>query len=367
MASTTMAAKPTPQQQNDINRQLVLQTSNRNNLPIGNFGPFQPGGRMSQQLTNVGILTGIVLHVVVSLDITTAATPSRKAPWNILSNIKFKDYQQVDRVDCDGFALHVHNMLKTRVMEGYANNVSPALPFSYPISTIGSIPTAVGNNQTIEFLIYVPAAYVPEMDLSGALLMQAINGTAFINTTFNDTFFGADDSAVYSAGAGSVNSITVSVDQQYLAFTTPNLPQIDLSTVYELNGGLTLNSGIAVGQKVPFNYPNLRRVLSLLVRYENGGMLGYGNLSKLELKLNANQTLEDLSEARLRFKTLRHLGFDLPPGNYYISNRALPIDTVIYGNVQALVTPSNYTNPSTMTALFESFYLSGAPLGGITG
>ncbi len=385
MAGSTTSTAPTQAQlqasaqaANQNANAIILRDCPRELLRLGTFGSFAPGATMRQKLTNVGLLRSIVLHVSVNYNVTTAATPSRLSPWNVLSNIKVKDYQGTDIVNCDGPQLYTLQSLKHFKRFGYTGGVVQSLPYSQPVYASNNILAgAVANNVTADFFFKIPLAYMPELNLKGALLMQSITGEAFVECTFNDSFFGADDDSVFSAGAGTVNSINVTVYQDYLALVNSVLPYVlpdskgnvaftDQFYVYELNGSLETSSDLGAGQSKLINYPNFRKVLSTLIRFSSGGSQIAGNVTQLQLVENANQYLQTWSEKALAQHVREGAGFDLIPGLYYLSTRNWPIDTVLYGNVQIGFTPSAVAAQSYLSVLFESFYQRGATLTGMS-
>ena len=354
-------------------RQYALANFPRELLSIGTFGSFAPGANMRQKLTNVGILRSILLEVTVNYNVTTAATQSRLAPYNLLSTVKVKDYQGTERINASGDQIFNLQTVKYAKRPGCTNANAQAMPFTTPIYSFnGAMPTAVANNNSYTFFLRLPLAYHPEVDLRGSLLMQSITGESFVEALFNGSFFGTNDDSVFSAGAGSVNSINVQVYQDYLGIVMapngalPPLPQIDLGTVYELNGSMTTNSDLAVGQERLLNYVNYRSVLSAIVRYSSGGNQVAGNISQFRLVVNGNQYLQTWGERALVMATREGVGVDLPPGCYYFSTRHKPIDTILYGNVQLGVTPNAVPANSLIAPLFESFYAVGSPLTGMS-
>ncbi len=380
IAAPTAAQVAAQNASNNMNAQnAILKSCPREMLKLGTFGPFAPGATMRQKLTNVGLLRSILLHVTVSYNVTVAATPSRLSPWNILSNIKVKDYQGTDIVNVDGVQLFCLQSVKYGKRFGLSVAAIQTLPFSVPVYASNNILSgAVANNITADFFYRIPLAYMPEVSLKGSLLMQSVTGEAFVETSFNDSFFGANDDSVFSAGAGTVNSINVSVYQDYLSlvnsvlpYFTPQgksgqIPFTDPFWVYELNGSLATSSDLAAGQEKLLNYPNFRNVLSMLVRFDQGGSALAGNITQIRIVENANQYVQTWSEKALAQHVREGLGTDMPPGIYYVSTRNWPVDTVLYGNYQLGITPSAVPANSSLSVLTESFYMRGASLTGLS-
>ena len=93
-----------------------------------------------------------------------------------------------------------------------------------------------------------------------------------------------------------------------------------------------------------------------------------GNLSQIRQIVNANSYPIEMSEAIYSEMVRMGVDFDLPAGTYYLSDRHLPVHTVVYGNYQWGLTPIAISNGNTkMNVLFESMYQVGAgPLAGLS-
>lgn len=376
MTTATSTAAPTVT--NAQAQAAILASCPRELLRLGTFGSYNPGSTLRQKLTNVGLLRSILLHVQINYDVTAASTPSRLSPWNILSNIKVKDYQGTDIVNCDGPQLYTLQSIKYGKRFGLTTKPVQSLPYTEPVySSNGELSGAVANNITADFFLRIPICYMPEVSLKGTLLMQSVTGEAFVECTFNNSFFGANDDSVFSAGAGSVNSINVSIYQDYLGLVNSVLPYVlpdskgnvaftDQFYVYELNGSLVTSSDLTAGQAKLINYPNFRKVLSMINRFSSGGNAIAGEMGDIKLVENANQYVQTWTEASLSQHIREGAGFDLIPGIYYLSTRNWPIDTVLYGNYQASFAPNSVPASSYMSVMFESFYQRGATLTGLS-
>ncbi len=378
MATTTNA--PSPQQVNLIARQTVLATAERMNQNIGtvnaqiNGTPANLNGvpTLRQKLFNVGIITSLDLSVSVTLNIATAATLSKRGPWNLFSAIRVKDFDGTDRVNAGGFQVWLNRTVRTRLPHMLTMALNPPAVDDGQVFQLVSAPTAVGNNQTLKFRLRVPVAYDPENDLTGALLAQATTGELYLEADLNPTVFGTDQDGVYDSGAGTVVSVAVKVIQNYLAPAGVGnqivLPLLDLNTVYELNGSLTTNADINAGLEKLINIPNYRTVLSVALEYVNGGVLNAGtDVAQMRWLIGGNLPLRQYTPDDLAAEVRQHLGFDLPEGVYYLTTRFKPIDTSLYGNVQIGFTPSIANAGNTyIRPLIESFYPKGAVLSGLS-
>lgn len=378
---TTQSSGPTPQQINAQARDYVLQTAERMNQDVGTQNAILNGAPVAslngvptlrQKLFNVGLITSLDLEITVSLNITAAAKLSKRAPFNLLSALRTKDYSGDARVNAGGYEVLMNRIVRTKLPHMFPLMVGSPYPNFGATYALVQAPTAVGNNQTLKFRLKVPVCYDPESDLTGAILAQNNTGELFLEADLNPTMFGTDETAVYSSGTGTINSVALRTIQNYLAPAGQGgnmvLPVLDLNTVYELNGTLTTSSDINVGQKKYINIPNYRTVLSVILQYINGGAMNAGtDISQFDWFVGGKLPLRTYTPNDLAMVVRDHLGFDLPDATYYLSTRFKPIDTSLYGNVQIGVTPSNVAGAGVthMIPLIESFYPKGAVLTGL--
>jgi hypothetical protein len=357
-------------QQNNAMRAALLATAPRMRKKLGVFGPFQIGESMRQKLFNVGIGTSLDIMVTASVDQSAALTASPRAPFNLLDKIRVTDYDGTDRINCSGYQLFLNRTVRQNANElnGYHNTPAKSATYALP-----SVPTNADG--TLRFCLNVPFAYDPESDLRGAMLMQTAVGEAFLNIDFNAQAFSAgNDDAVYTAGTlVGLTDIYVTVYQNYLnplqIGNQVPLPMLDLQTVYELNGSLKSSDSIAVGTEKLLNYPNVRTVLGTYLEYVNGGVMQAGStdVTAVNLIANGNTKIQEWGPFDLAHKIREQIGCDLPVGSYYISSRARPIETQLYGNVQLGITPAAVSAGKTyMGVMFEAFYSKGVSLPGLT-
>ena len=357
-------------QKNALLRQALLATAVRQEKTLGTFTESSsPEAKTTRvKLFNTGIITKLCLTVTANVTIGTAVgTHSPKSPWNVIKSIKLTDFDGVDRVNCTGFQLWMLNCVRERT-PAFINNEGLA-----SVSTLPKQPTAVATDD-IKFYIEIPIAYDPERDLRGAILAQTAVGEMFLNITWNNDFHqNGNDDGVYNGGATStvtVNSISVVVDQHYLmpqsvGGQTP-LPLLDLMTVYELNGNLQTTDNLANGAERLIAYPNVRSVLGFYVNWLNNGAMA-NTISNFTLKANGNNILhERLLEKQLQTQRKRING-DLKTGAFFYDHTARPIETAMYGNVQAGLTLSAApTGTYYLEQMFESMYPKGSMLPGIS-
>ena len=333
-------------QQNFAMRAALLQSAPRMRKNLGNFSGGTVGSTTRIKLFNVGITTKIILDVIATFDIATAvATPSPKAPFNLINRIKLTDFDGTDRVNCSGYQLWEVQSARNRAPYGF-NNGSQTSVLTSPL-----VPTAIGNGATMRFQIEIPLAY-SETDLRGALLTQTAVGEAWVNIDWNAVLVSSGNAdAVYNGGGTTAitnGAFQVNVFQEYLLPQNVGgnvpIPALDLMTVYELAGALKSSDNIAVGQEKLFNYPNVRSVVGAYFNYVNNGVMNSAvtDIQKFRLIANGNNVLREYLPTDKLFEQRRWMieDADLRVGSYFEMHRERPIETALYGNVQYGITPA---------------------------
>lgn len=364
-------------QQNQALRMALLQSAPRMRKNLGAFTiGGNPAGTTRIKLFNVGIVTKIVLDIVGSLDIaTTIATPSPKAPFNLINRVKLTDYDSTDRVNCSGYQLWVLQCIRNQTAYGY-NNESQTAVLTSPL-----VPTAIAAAQAIRFQLEIPLAFDAEKDLRGALLAQTAVGEAYVNIDWNSLLTSpANADAVYNTATGTVvqtasTFFTVNVFQEYLMPQQVGgqvpMPVLDLMTVYEIAGAIRSSDNIANNQDKIINYPNLRSVIGFYANFINNGVMNSAvtDLTKFKLLANGNNVLREYLPTDKLFDQRRWMiaDCDLRVGTYFEMHRTKPIETALYGNVSYVFTPLSVSGSNTNFEIcFESFYTKGSQLPGLS-
>jgi hypothetical protein len=349
--------------QNLNNRQMLLSTSPRMSKKLGSFSG-SPGETTRVKLFNVGVMTKVRLLITANVTIGTAVTTaSPKAPFNMIQNIRFQDFEGTERVNLSGYQLWVLNSARAR-SPAFKNNESGTNRSGLPL-----VPTSVATNN-IQFYIEVPLAFDAERDLRGAILAQTAVGEQYLNITWNNLFHAdGNDDAVYNGGSTStvaVNSITCDLWQDYMIPQQIGgqmpLPLADLLTVYELNGNFRLTDNLSNGQERLINYPNVRSVIGAYINWQNNGVMA-DSISRVRLVANGNNVLHE-EDLQTQLSTQREwCNSDLPIGTFFKLHRSRPIETAMYGNVQLGLTMSAApTGNFYLEQMFESFYAKGSAL-----
>lgn len=360
-------------QQNALLRQALLNSAPRMRKQITGMTATGAGTTSRVKLFNVGITTRILIDVTATYDVGVAiATPSPKAPFNIINRIKLTDFDGTDRVNCSGYQLWVLNSRREKTPYGY-NNESQTSVLTSPI-----IGTAVGVGQVARFQIEIPLAFDPNGDLRGALLTQTAVGEAYLSIDWNSIFYANGNADAVFNGAGTTTlanmSISANVFQEYLLPQSVGgqvpLPALDLMTVYEIAGAMRSADNIAAGQEKLFNYPNVRSVIGFYANYINNGIMNSAvtDITKFRLIANGNNVLREYGPYdkifEQRLMTIGH--GDLRPGTYFELHDGAPIQTSLFGNVQYGITPSSASGVSNFEVCFESFYTKGSMLPGLS-
>lgn len=355
--------------QNLALRAALLASAPRMRKRLGTFTSAVAGDTTRVKLFNVGVITRLLLLIEVQVDIGTAvAVPSAKAPYNLINRIRLTDFDGTDRVNLSGHQLFVLNSVRGRAPYGINNEGLTA------VATLPDVPTAVGNNAVIRFLLEVPVAFAPESDLRGAILAQTAVGEMFLNIDWNGTLYANGNiEAVYSGAATTtvaLDSYSVTVFQEYLLPQALGgqvpLPMLDLMTVYELAGNLRATDNLVAGQERLINYPNQRSVIGAYVTYVHNNQMSDADLTQWRVIANGNNILRENNRYDKIHEQRVYLNGDLKEGVWWELSREKPIETALYGNVQLGFTPANVTAGGYVELGFESFYAKGAALPGLT-
>ncbi len=380
--ASTMSAAQKALAQNAQLRSLLLSSAPRMRKNLGTTVASGGLGSTSRILLfNVGLVTSLQIAVTCPITICTAtAVPSPRAPYNLISRVRVTDYDGTDRVNWSGFQLFVINCVRSRMPYG-VNNEGPIVTANGSsvlggIITNPSVPTAVGNG-TLSFLLDIPLAYDPEADLRGTILAQTAVGTMFLTIDWASSLLTQNSlDAVYTGAATTTVALngvagpSVQVWQEYLMPQTVQgvlpLPQIDLQTVYELMGNIRDNANLAASSEKLVNYPNVRSVIGGYFNYLNGTSMLATDITQFRLIANGNNILRDDTQTSQQVRQRNYLRGDIAPGTYWYLHRSKPIETALFGNIQAGITPNLVNSGAILEIGFESFYTKGSALPGIT-
>ncbi len=372
---------PSAQSQAQTNAQMraaLLATAPRQRKNLQTFTLNGLGQTTRMKLFNVGVLTRLACLVTASLTIGGAiATPSAKAPYNFLTRVRLTDYDNTDRVNISGWHLYVVTCVRNRMAFGW-NNSGPIFTAGGSTELSGiitnpNVPTAIATNP-LSYYFEVPVAYDPAADLRGAILMQTAVGEMYLSVDQNSSLVtnGNDDAVYNGAGATTVvlaSPATMTVWQEYLMpqaiGSIVPLPQVDLLTVYELNGMTRSSDNLAQNQEKLVSYPNVRSVIGAYLTAVNNSLV-VNQLSQFRMIVNGNNVMLDYNNTDKLIEQRNFLWGDVARGTYWFLHRDKPIETALYGNVQAGYTPgSAITGTAYLELTFEDFYTKGSMLPGI--
>lgn len=353
-------------------RQMLLQTGIS---MIKRLAPVNAslGDQVKIPLLRMGIMTGILLQFTVPVDVTVAATVSPVGPWNLVQGIKYTDFVGVDRTRTNGFQLWAAQSMK----QSDALSQSPAMaqgPSGNYNTNIINQPTTVATGN-LQFSLYVPLAYDPASDLTGAVMTATNVGEHYVTINLAQALVNADPwIAPYISGTvTTTGSIVIEPYQFYIQpqdMSAQSLPVIDLSMIYGFEGNYQNTANINSNQDVFVDYPNNRSIFSALMTYENGSAFTVNetDVSQITLIANSNTNFREMSPRMLREMMRNMMNSDLPSGSYYLSSRRQPILTQLYANVQARFSVLNRAGSGTVQIVsqFEVQYPSGVPLPGYT-
>ncbi len=332
------------------------------------------GGSIRVPLERIGVSTGVMLDFTVPVNVTVAATQSPFGPYNLAQLVTYTDYSGLQRVITNGYQLHVLNCFRGHRFLNNSQKLGEFLTGSETgvDTNLLELPTAVAA-ANIYFSLFVPFAYDAMSDLRGAVLSQTIYGDHYITIQLANALVAADAfTAPYTAGTVALQAgqnITVQAYQHYIMPQNgvANLPMIDLSTIYAIEGNYTDNTNIAANQSKYINWPNNRAIMSALHVFDNGGsgVANGADLALITLLGNSNTNIREMSPAYLRRMMRYHMGADFASGVYYLSSRTQPITTQLYGNVQTKFDILTANANPYFVSQYESTYLSGTPLPGV--
>lgn len=337
------------------------------------------GSTLRVPLLRMGVMTGVTLHFEIPVTIATFDSLSLLAPFNIAKQVTYTDFAGVNRTKTNGFQLWMAQCFKQSDLIGAIPTMagaSAATTQTYNYNNnILNIPGANGAGQFIRFSLYVPMAYDPASDLTGAVLTQTNIGEHYIDVVLPASLSGADP---YSFPYGAATGVTVGAAgvqiqafQHYIqpqAMTADQIPMLDLSTIYGFEGGYQSSANIAANQAKFIDLPNNRSILSTVVMYEENSIFvaNETNVSGVTLLANSNTNFRELTPRLVREQMRNMVNSDMPSSCYYIGSRFQPILTQLYANVQIKMdVTAAAAGVTQMISQYEVQYPSGVPLPGI--
>jgi hypothetical protein len=363
---------PWTQQQMQADAQanaLIRQTGTKYLQLIQSFAATPVFG--SPYLFNIPIqLVGLItkFYVVATVTVTNPAggnmlTRAQFAPWNIFSTVQYTDPNANQRINTTGWHIGGVAAIRHRRIPGAAYTTDSPAQFGSVLAPIAAPPAiAPGASGTLRAIYEIPLAYSSEA-MTGAVYAGAVFATQSLQLTIGANSIaqaGADPlGTCYTGAAAGANAPTYAVNlnvyQEYwdgfpLSLLAPLQPS--LSTVYELK--TTGINSISANYDNYVRFNNLRTFMSLLLYYDNGGVLNYGSDINYFKLVSANQTTLWQREAQLQsYLTRQQFGDDFPSQCYVFDFRRSPIITAAEGNTVLSMNPSSAANGATLLTAFE--------------
>ena len=371
----------TPQEQNKLMRELLIRNSPKIIKKLPTVTGVM-GGTTRIKLNNTGLVTRLFADITIPYNFSAAPTITNKSIYAAVPKIQLIDFDGSTRINTSALHLAILNAMRGR---------QPGISGAFPQSEAGLSVVASGQSndfrspqigvatgaQNLRFVVEIPvAADVMSGDLRGMLAAQFVSGDLQLSIDFASAINGtSDDDYVFTGGTFvSVGAPTVTVFQEYYLPQkirgVTAIPQMDISTVYEVGVYSRTTDNIAAGQEKLSNFPILREVNGVIMDFINNKLMGGGStaqdLDKFVIYANGNNILFESNHFLQSVLQRNKLDTDLPQGCYMFDFSNGPISTAIFGNVQLASTPlssATMTNPA-LEISFESLYAKGAALSG---
>lgn len=381
----TKSAAPVAQQNpwavNAAARHLILRGGGGQPPAVDMWQPLNPllasspapGSVVTIPLRNVGLVKRLLVYITgkVTAGAASAQTLTKFGLANLISNVQFTDLGNNQRINTPGWHLIAVSSAKRRRVWGGA--VTTDTPFGYGsnyVSQKAAATIAANGNANFALMLEIPFS-VSDHDLAGAIFADTTQATMQLSVTFNPSMFVASTAdptlAMYQSGGtdlATLSNVAVQVYQNYLdqlpvgQNKLPVLPMMDLATAYILNQ--TPGNSPVQGQDNAVPFVNNRRFQSLVVVYDNGGVLNAGSdINYFEIASANFTAISKMDPITQSFAGRNRIADDFPPGMYYFDFRDRPIDTNVAGNMQLLVNPSSVGANSSLLLGWEATGLIG--------
>jgi hypothetical protein len=306
---------------------------------------------ISVPIQPVGLISKFYAEVVTTVTNPAGGsvlTRTGMGPWNSLSFIQYTDPNSNARIATPGWHLAAVVARRHRRAAGAANTTDSPTGFGAPNSPIACPATiAAPGSGTVAAVYEIPLCF-GRHSLKGGVFSGAVFATQSLQLTFNNNFAkstGTPLDAVFTGAGTGVNvptySTAVNVYQEYWdQFPLQLIPMLspDLSTVYEIKQ-TSLSSLIAASDNY-VRFSNLRQFQSVVLAYDNAGVLNAGTDINYFALQSANQTTEWKRTVRLQsYLTRNAIGDDFPAGFYMFDFSEDPISTAAEGNTVLSINP----------------------------
>ena len=359
---------------NNAARQIVLGSSYPMIQQIfsQNFNPANQT-QFTVYPQNVGLVKGFFVEVVATFNVaaTNPLALSPFGPANVLQNVTFQDLQNYQRINTTGWHIAFLNAARQGrpFMSSTASDSPIGFGSNWAVNSAPAAPAASSTGNVLRQIYWVPLAYAHH-DLTGGIYAGVVNATMQLQMTLaNSAQFaiatGDPLGAVYTGNTATVTNYQVTVYQSYLdqlpvgkradGSVGAILPDIDLSTIYELKN--TNFPGLTANQDFPMGYSNFRHFMSTFAVFDNGSSwpsITPGSDVNYWSFRTANYTDTRKADPFI-WKGLerQRVLTDFPKGVYYFDTREKPIYTQQTGNVNLVLNASTVNANAFVVAAYE--------------
>jgi hypothetical protein len=361
--------------QNSAARQLILANAlDEWQQLFSNSFTSGPGTVINVPLRNVGLNKRLVVEVAATISGSAGVTHKLTTLGlaNFFSQVILTDLSNQQRINTSGWHLTAIASAKARLPYGSAVTALDT-PFGYGnnYTQVQSAPALITGTQSasnVFHMLEIPLAY-SDSDLRGAIYANVVNATFQVQLVVNSNMFVTSTAdatlAVYQSNGTTLATLptfTVTIYQNYLDQIPIGkngaaiLPLYDLSTAYLLNN--TTLSAIVANSQYPIPYANFRNFLSTTVVYDNGGVLNPGtDILNFSIQSANFTNIIQIDPKIVSLWARLRLQDDFPTGMYYFDHRTKPLNTIQYGNLQLIVTPTTAGANAAFLVGFESMAL----------
>lgn len=320
---------------------LHIQNLTRYSVPIIN-GDLSDQTRVVKVL-NSGVIKGF--HVTVDYEIKTLAdalTKTEHGVTGLLTNVQFRDYDNITRINASGLDLYLVNTASRNKPYGASYTLDNSM-VKHPFPDMIIAPNTIAANTASAKLrarFYVPL--MPNKNsLAGGLVCNRGNKELQLEIKIpklSELIRTADGFGVAYTQANltaTINSATVSVEQEFYGEHPHKLPT-DVNVCYcimsQQTAGIVANGRTDIAYDKAWTYHE-----TFMSIYTNAFYQG-DDLTTIEV-LNANNNSEVAYDPKLL--TLRaqdKIGAIMPKGTYHISHKDRPINGEHYENKKLSIT-----------------------------
>ncbi len=308
-----------------INPERFFLLTERNEMPLNQILPAAFGTSYQARINNVGIISGIVLDVALTVNTTIGTgtlTATAQWPWNLIKRVIVTANGQNELIAIEGMDLRARWL---RIFRNALDNVSS---YSGTIST--------GNN-VVQLMYFIPFAH-DETTLIGSLYAQSDETYLNIELT---TAAAAD--VITTTGNATVNTISGTVTPHLVFYEIPMVSDgkqnvIVLPDLSELHGLNYVDNPYAnTGDVATRLLRSAGQLLAVYQRLDSGtaGLSPWADLDEIRWEYAGNQRPRRYNPVRpLRGKMSGDYNGDINPRaqHYFVLDFEVdnPMRDVVY-------------------------------------